>query len=294
MSIPRIAFALEHIDNDLVSGAVTYIRAKKRNSRMKWAAIAACLCLVIAGGLVFNFIKPISFNFIAGNFNNAAIFTSIPVGERTAVYQQVNIPESKLKKYVGNEYIETDSIIWYLPKEVDNLKYLIRKGTDNSFTLWTFQYFKMREGETYTYGDVLSVIYGVDSADDIVSIKTSPFKWNNTEEGKAIQRKVGTHRYTDREAISKFYNIIKDVICYGHSEENTADNTRFSYSFSTENGDNTTYGVRCLSIKFTNGTVLDSWKYNALSGSFFEYGGIFTEPLEESDVYALNNIFNIK
>ena len=289
--------AMGRIDPRLIADAAPDVSRKESidKLRMKWGIIAACLCLVITGGLVFNSLNPVSFNFIAANFNNAAIMTSIPVGDRTAVYQKVNISEDKLKKYVGNEYLETDTIIWYLPKKTDNLKYLIHKGADNSFTLWTFKYFKMREDETYSYGDVLSVIYGVDSADDIVSIKTSPFKWNSTPEGIAIQRKVGTHRYTDREAISKFYNIIKDMICYdADRKENPADDTRFSYSFSTEDGDNSTYGVRCISVKFTNGIVLDSLKYDALSGSFFEYGGIFTEPLEENDVYALNNIFNIK
>ena len=96
-----------------------------------------------------------------------------------------------------------------------------------------------------------------------------------------------------------FYNIVKDVICYGADGEDPANETRFSYSFSTENSDKltsgeSTYGTRRISIEFKNGTILDSWKYSALSGSFFEYGGIYTEPLEENDVYALNDIFGIK
>lgn len=49
MSIPRIAKAMDYIDDDLVSGAVEYKRTKKKNSWMKWAAIAACLLLVIGG-----------------------------------------------------------------------------------------------------------------------------------------------------------------------------------------------------------------------------------------------------
>lgn len=47
MTTPRIAKAMEYIDDDLVSGAVTYTRAKKKNSWMKWGAIAACLCLML-------------------------------------------------------------------------------------------------------------------------------------------------------------------------------------------------------------------------------------------------------
>lgn len=45
MNIPRIATALNHIDDELVSGAVEYKR-KKKSPWKKWAALAACLCLV--------------------------------------------------------------------------------------------------------------------------------------------------------------------------------------------------------------------------------------------------------
>lgn len=57
MSIPKMAKAMGYIDDDLVSGAVEYKRTKKKNSWIKWTAMAACLCLVV--GLFANsFIKP--------------------------------------------------------------------------------------------------------------------------------------------------------------------------------------------------------------------------------------------
>ena len=52
MSIPRIVSAMEYIDDDLVSGAVTYTRTKKTNSWLKWGTMAACLCLVVAGAFI--------------------------------------------------------------------------------------------------------------------------------------------------------------------------------------------------------------------------------------------------
>lgn len=51
MSIPKMANAMGYIDDDLVSGAVEYKRSKKKNSWLKWGAMAACLCLVMAGTL---------------------------------------------------------------------------------------------------------------------------------------------------------------------------------------------------------------------------------------------------
>lgn len=53
MSIPRIANALEYIDDDLISGAVEYKRTKKKNRLVRWGAVAACLCLMLVGLLPF-------------------------------------------------------------------------------------------------------------------------------------------------------------------------------------------------------------------------------------------------
>ena len=57
MSIPKMANAMGYIDDDLVSGAVEYKRTKKKNSWIKWTAMAACLCLVV-GLFATSFIKP--------------------------------------------------------------------------------------------------------------------------------------------------------------------------------------------------------------------------------------------
>lgn len=297
-----ISDAISNISTRHIEEAADFSVRKNANKPVwvKWAAMAACLCLVVTGGLLYYSLKPADFNSMInkGSIDTTMTMTTIPVGEQTACYQQIDINGKKLEEFVGTEYLKTGSIAWYIPKGVDNIKYLICKEEDNTLTLWMFTYFEMGEGETYTYGDVLTIIYGVDSTEDIVSITTSPMKSNNTEFGQKIQKEVGTQTYTDIEDISLFYNIASTIICYGVGSDNPADNTRFTYSFSTDKNDKltsgeSTYGTRCISIEFADGTILDSWKYSALSGSFFEYGSIFTEPLEESDVYALNELFGI-
>ena len=75
MSIPRIVSAMEYIDDDLVSGAVTYTRTKKSNSWLKWGAMAACLCLVVVGA------------FIAGRISN----DPHPVQRPISAYIQENV-----------------------------------------------------------------------------------------------------------------------------------------------------------------------------------------------------------
>ena len=75
MSIPRIVSAMEYIDDDLVSGAVTYTRTKKTNSWLKWGTMAACLCLVVVGA------------FIAGRISN----DPHPVQRPISAYNQENV-----------------------------------------------------------------------------------------------------------------------------------------------------------------------------------------------------------
>lgn len=294
---------LGSINENYVEEAAS-IKKVRKPVWLKWGAVAACLCLVAAGSIFYRAQNPADFQTMVaqGSVNTVAYMTQVPINDWTAVYQQMNFGGDKLERFVGAELLETGSAIWYRPDGSGNLKYLIREDESGALTLWAFISFKMNEGETYTYGDVLSIIFGVECAEDIVSITTSPIRSNSTDIGEAIQKEVGTHTYSDPEDISAFYDIAKNIVCFGCCgayRDNPADNTRFTYSFSTEKSDKltsgeSTYGTRCLSIALADGTTLDSWKYDALSGSFFEYHGIFTEPLAEDDVHTLNEIFGIQ
>lgn len=298
MNAKKFSEALGNVREEYITEAIAYQPKRHRRRWAAWGAAAACVCFLVAGMILYHSLTPADFH-AEGSVETTRIMTTVPVGDRTACYEQMNIAGSKLKKYVGAEYRKTDPMVWYFPVERNTLNYLIREEADGTLTLWQFRSFEMGPGETYTYGDVLSMIYGVAGAEDIVSITTSPMNADNTELGQKIQKEIGTQTDTDREDIASFYNVVKDVICYGMCDSNPADDTRFTYSFSTEQRDKlatgeSTYGTRCLSIALTDGTTLDSWIYSALSGSFFEYGGIFTEPLKESDVDTLNTIFGIE
>ena len=48
MKTPKMVEAMSYIDDDLVSGAITYTR-KKKSGWLRWGTMAACLCLVITG-----------------------------------------------------------------------------------------------------------------------------------------------------------------------------------------------------------------------------------------------------
>lgn len=48
MNIPKISKITDHIDDDLISEAVEYKSTKEKNACVKWIAVAACLCLIMA------------------------------------------------------------------------------------------------------------------------------------------------------------------------------------------------------------------------------------------------------
>ena len=48
MNSSKIREGMGFIDEDLIAGAIEYTRTKKKNGWMKWAAMAACLALVIS------------------------------------------------------------------------------------------------------------------------------------------------------------------------------------------------------------------------------------------------------
>lgn len=289
---------LGELDDDIVKEAKSPI---KKSNRKVWGTMAACLCFALIGSILFNAFRPITFNTMIANHSTDTTvhYTNIDIADRIACYHEVSFDSIRLEKYVGEQYAATEDGIWYTPAETTNLKYLIKQESNGSYSLWVFSDFVISGEASYTYGDVLKIIYGVNSADDIISITTTPSNSNNTDLGIAIQKEIGTNEYTDRESIETFYNIVANVICYGANSTSKDDDTRFTYSFSTDNKDKltsgeSTYGTRFIQVVLADGTTIDSWKYNALSGCFFEYGGIFTEPLSDEDVYKLNDIFGIE
>ena len=57
MKTPRISEAIGNIPEDLVSESVTYKRANKKKAFIKWGALAACLCLLVMGGIFGNMFR---------------------------------------------------------------------------------------------------------------------------------------------------------------------------------------------------------------------------------------------
>lgn len=213
---------------------------------------------------------------------------------------------------------------------MDEIKYLISEDAAGTLRLWEYRSFLVLDGilaqaredgatddelaeiegdarkqfpdadlSPYTYGDVYRIIYNVASADDIVGITAAPSMSNNTDFGKQIQEQVGTHTYDDRDSVTLFYDSTVNVVCNSAAGWGSSERDKYTYSFSTDDDDKLTSGEetwanRYLTITLRSGTTIDSWKYTALSGRLYEFGGIYTEPLDEDTIYAINGIFGIE
>lgn len=105
MSIPRIAKAMDNIDDDLISGAIEYENKRtKKNNWLKWGAMAACLCFVVCA-----FVAPY-FNDGAHDYAeiivyNGAEYVVCGVGEE-AILEKCGLPttitQNLAGKYLGN------------------------------------------------------------------------------------------------------------------------------------------------------------------------------------------------
>lgn len=296
-------------------------RQKKTHKLKIWCTLAACICIVLVGAFIISNAIPKSFesfvNSPAFGASEAALrCTTIQVGNRLAEYNQVSAVPEHLSEYIGDVYTDAGNTTWHYPTGEDSIKYLINA---NEPSLWIFSHFivtdHLDEAEkehhtasypdlnfsAYTYGELFETVYGIENAGHIVSITASPSTANNTSEGQELQKKVGTHTYTSKEDIEVFYSIVSKTVCYGSTgwRDYEEASYRFTYSFSTDASDKlssgeSTYGSRYLTVTLSDGSTIDSLKYDALKGCFYEFGGIGTKPLNETDVYALNKIFGIK
>lgn len=295
-------------------------RTKKKYRWLKWSALAACIAVVAVFAYVRLDFRLLMWFSFGGDVDTAAHETQIPLEGRIAIYEEVALRRGDLENYTGEMYLQNGESLWYYPEGSDSLQYLIRVTKGEAPTLWIFRSFRVVQDmnsqedaawyqehypkadfSPYTYGDVYRIIYGVESADDIASITARPSTANNTDLGKEIQRQVGTRTHRDREDIEAFYQVTKDVLCLGSSDwrDYSAAAERFTYSFSTDAEDKLTsgeetWGCRYLTVTLKDGSRIDSWKYNALKGCFYEFGGIGTKPLEETAVQALNAILGIQ
>lgn len=256
---------------------------------------------------------------ISGASSEAALqFTMLPVGERLAEYHQVedpnSIPKEYRPQYLGEIYEDLDG--WYRTADTEGLRYLVNREKFGSYTLWEFSHFVVYDEETleemknaveqgelthlaefidrdyspYTYGEVLETIYGVTSAEDLVSVTVDPANMDNTDAGKKLQKKIGSFLTAKRDDLNALYEALANMTCYGSNHWDLID----LGDNSNDEGLLTSVRLcRYLTIETADGVVIDDLKYSAAGGQFYEYSGIAYEPLTSEAAAKMNKIFDI-
>lgn len=218
----------------------------------------------------------------------AAAFGKVSIGQYTGVYEKTESVESTvLSENRGRSISGTEE--WYYVSGHTDMQYLIRNISDE-YSLWKFSHF---DAEEYPYCDVLELVYQVDSADAISEIVVNPARMDNTDEGKAIQEKIGTYVITDRENIDTIYQILTSLTCYGSNHWDMIDYGDSEVSTDAAPSHQAVLLGRYLSIVTDYGNEIDGLKYTAVSNMFYELTGIAYNRLSTEQAERIYEIFRI-
>lgn len=219
----------------------------------------------------------------------------ISVDGYTAIYEGVDVSDrdmfSEMLYASKGAALSEESDFYYVSGHTDK-QYLIQMQ-DTELSLWKFLCF---DAESYSYRDVLEGIYGVYSADGIAEVIVSAGNMDNTAEGLRIQQEIGTLAVTDREDIAIVYQILSGMTCYGMDNwdkiQTGSRDADASGAMKELDEHQEVRMTRYLTI-VTPYNEIDSLKYTAASGMFYEFNGIAYEALLVDDAKALNRIFRI-
>lgn len=309
---------IENIDEKYIEIADTYKTKQKHFAWIKLVTTAACLFIIV--GVLY----PVPKMFVSKNIGEGApvadVDTSqmstdvdkddgesyvaldtllasadntnnecqkictVQISQYKAIYEAVpSVSSKQLKKSIG-KVADSQENAYYVSGHKD-LQYVIREE-NGEYSLWKFMYFDNKE---YLFKDVLSLIYAINSADDITEIVSEPADMDNTEAGVTLQKRIGTLSITETKSIDVIYKILTSLTCYG------ADNwDKIDYGASDDGMLDSVKMGRYLTINSKNGCNLDRIKYTAISGMFYEYSGVAYNKLSDKDKYLIDQVLEIK
>ena len=103
MKNEKMLHAIGQIDDELIYGAVNDVMAgqTKKNGWRKWAAMAACLCLVMAGIFAVPNLNEGTHDYIETVTYNGAVYAVCGSGE-AAILEKCGLPTSLSEALAGN------------------------------------------------------------------------------------------------------------------------------------------------------------------------------------------------
>lgn len=311
MKTKKFSDAVGQIDSKYIEQAICYKKEGKKPRWAKWGAAAACACLLCMGVFLLRFQQPqrtapstpqpaqeeefvaIS-SLLAGpglGYETQVLETAeIPIGQYTGIYEKVaSAGSGALAQSRGTAVVDAQN--WYRVSGHADLQYLIR-AEQEGYSLWKFMYFDSGE---YPYSDVLQLVYQIHSASGIAQIEVGPATMDNTDAGKAAQAEIGTRQINDRDDIEALYEILSTMNCYGENQWDKIDYG--DVEAAADQGASSSEAVRLgryITLVTSYGNAIDGLKYTAVSGQFYEYGGIAYHPLAEEQAARIDEIFHIE
>ncbi len=220
--------------------------------------------------------------------NEALCIAPIPVGDYMALYEQVSARSTEvLKTSLGTPVEGTDNC--YRLGGHRDLQYLIMEGDgEDAYTLWEFAYF-LQDTE-YAYGEVLRLVYDIDSAQDIAQIISRPANMDGSDQGKALQQEIGEKTIEDRKEIEALYQVMASMTCLGPNR----------WDLVGLGGDEPQQMLqavqkgRYLTLVTVEEDEIDKLKYTGITGRFYQYSGVAYDALEEKDREMVEETLGIR
>ena len=192
-------------------------------------------------------------------------------------------------KIQSSEIAEAPAYEFYRVSGHKELQYVILHDTGND--KYNLLEFDCIQSDNYAYGEILELMYGIYSADDIARIVSRPSEMDNTDAGKAQKQAIGELEITDKEDTLSFYNAFSTMTCYGSNRWDMVLNSRDDTPNATLEGARL---ERYLTIETKQGNQIDTMRYTALGGMFYESGGIAYSALSEADAEKMAEMLKIK
>lgn len=233
MTRQMISMAISQISDDYVTEAAEYstvLRAPRKIRR--WLTVAASIALVLGLGMFSVwFFTPSD---MWGASTNAQQFTVVRVDDKMASFAFVDMSpyeQAAIASWRGELYRRHGDASFYRVKGQDELFRLILDNGNGlhmvEFESWIQQMSAEQWQSSYwyeygyitdadiaaldadasiTYADTLRIIYGVESAEDIVSVKFADADIDRSDIGDSIKIKSVTLR--DGESLDRMYAIL--------------------------------------------------------------------------------------
>ena len=255
---------------------------KKRNISkiVKYGSIAACLVVVLGVGI--------------GAFVKTSIINQEP--EKTIVVDNTGVEENYVPSIDQERFIAIDTLLASADgsqseQAMKGCKVQIDKYTavyEAVASVSSEQLEKSMGKEVEANEETYYVSGHVHNEQDIKEVCVEPSDVDNTDEGKALQLEIGNVSITDSDSITSLYKVLNSLTCYGPENWD-----RINYGQDDGGMLNAVRNGRYLTFSMANGCKLDSLKYTAVSGTFYEYGGVAYNELSKEQKDVIEEILNI-